>query len=74
MLNSEIVTEAEMAAVQIPGGNAVVLPAASRIYITQMLGNSITAASDIGMVRISRGAPAGCRRSGSARWGRGYAA
>lgn len=54
MLNSEIVTEAEMAAVQIPGGNAVVLPAASRIYITQMLGNSITAASDIGMVRISR--------------------
>ena len=54
MLNSEIVTEAEMAAVQIPGGNAVVLPAASRIYITQMLGNSITAATDVGLVRISR--------------------
>lgn len=43
-----------MTAVQIPGGNVVVLPAASRIYITQMLGNSITAATDIGMVRISR--------------------
>lgn len=54
MLNSEIVTEAEMAAVQIPGGNTVVLPAASRIYITQMLGNSITAATDVGLVRISR--------------------
>ncbi len=54
MLNSEIVTGAEMAAVQIPGGNAVVLPEASRIYITQMLGNSITAATDIGMVRITR--------------------
>ncbi len=54
MLNEEIVTEAELAAVQIPVGNAVVLPAGSRIYVTQMLGNSITAATDIGMVRITR--------------------
>ena len=54
MLNEEIVTGSELAAVQIPGGNAVVLPEGSRIYITQMLGNSITAATDIGMVRISR--------------------
>ncbi len=54
MLNEEIVTEAELAAVQIPVGNAVVLPPGSRIYITQMLGNSITAATDIGMVRITR--------------------
>ena len=54
MLNEEIVTEAEVAAAQIPVGNAVILPAGSRIYITQMLGNSITAATDIGMVRITR--------------------
>ncbi|MCH5285084.1 MAG: DUF59 domain-containing protein [Akkermansiaceae bacterium] len=54
MLNQEITTEDEVAAVQIPAGNATVLPAGSRIYITQMLGNSITAATDIGMVRISR--------------------
>lgn len=54
MLNQEIITGAEVAAVQIPGGNAVILPEGSRIYITQMLGNTITAATDIGMVRISR--------------------
>lgn len=54
MLNQEIITEAELAAIQIPGGNAVALPEGSRIYITQMLGNSLTAATDIGMVRISR--------------------
>lgn len=54
MLNEEIVTETELAALQVPVGNAVVLPAGSRIYITQMLGNSITAATDIGMVRIAR--------------------
>lgn len=54
MLNQEVITEAETAAVQIPGGNALILPEGSRIYITQMLGNSITAASDVGLVRISR--------------------
>lgn len=54
MLNQEIITGTEVAAVQIPGGNAVILPEGSRIYITQMLGGSITAATDIGMVRISR--------------------
>ena len=54
MLNEEIVTKAELAAVQIPVGNAVMLPAGSRIYITQMLGNSITVATDVGMVRITR--------------------
>lgn len=54
MLNQEVITEAETAAIQIPAGNAVILPEGSRIYITQMLGNSITAATDIGLVRISR--------------------
>lgn len=39
---------------QIPGGNAVILPEGSRIYITQMLGGSVTAATDIGMVRMTR--------------------
>lgn len=53
-MNEEIITGAEVAAVQIPGGNAVILPEGSRIYITQMLGNSVTAATDIGMVRITR--------------------
>ncbi len=54
MLNQEVITEAETAGVQIPGGNAVVLPEGSRIYITQMLGSTLTAATDIGLVRISR--------------------
>lgn len=54
MLNQEVITEAEAAAIQIPAGNAVILPEGSRIYVTQMLGNSITAASDVGLVRISR--------------------
>lgn len=54
MLNQEVITEAETAAIQIPAGNAVILPEGSRIYVTQMLGNSITAATDVGLVRISR--------------------
>lgn len=54
MLNQEVITETETAAIQIPGGNAVILPEGSRIYITQMLGNYVTAASDVGLVRISR--------------------
>lgn len=54
MLNQEVITETETAAIQIPSGNAVILPEGSRLYITQMLGNSITAASDLGLVRISR--------------------
>ncbi len=54
MLNQEVITEAETAGIQIPGGNAVILPEGSRIYITQMLGNSLTAATDIGLVRITR--------------------
>ena len=54
MLNQEVITEAETAAIQIPAGNAVLLPEGSRIYVTQMLGNSITAATDIGLVRIAR--------------------
>lgn len=53
-MNEEIILSSEVAAIQIPGGNAVVLPEGSRIYITQMLGNSITAATDIGMVRMTR--------------------
>ena len=54
MLNQEVITEAEAAAIQIPAGNAVLLPEGSRIYVTQMLGNSITAATDMGLVRITR--------------------
>lgn len=54
MLNEEIIISAEVAAVQIPAGNAVILPEGSRIYITQMLGGSVTAATDIGMVRMTR--------------------
>ena len=54
MLNQEVITEAETAAIQIPAGNAVLRPEGSRIYVTQMLGNSITAATDVGLVRITR--------------------
>lgn len=53
-MNEEIIIGSEVAAVQIPGGNAVILPEGSRIYITQMLGGSVTAATDIGMVRMTR--------------------
>ena len=58
MLNEEVITKAETAAIQIPAGNALILPEGSRIYITQMLGNSITAATDMGLVRIAREAAA----------------
>lgn len=54
MLNQEIILSSEVAAIQIPGGNATILPEGSRIYITQMLGNTLTAATDVGMVRITR--------------------
>lgn len=54
MLNQEITTSTEVAGIQIPGGNAVILPEGSRIYITQMLGSTLTAATDVGMVRITR--------------------
>lgn len=54
MLNQEVITRAEAAAVQIPAGNAVILPEGSRVYVTQMLGNSVTAASDMGLVRITQ--------------------
>ena len=68
MLSHEVYTEAEIAAIQIPAGNALVLPEGSRIYITQMLGNFITAATDVGLVRISRAeaARAGIIPSGEA--------
>ncbi len=54
MLNQEVVLEEETAAVQIPGGNGLMLPEGSRIYITQMHSRTITAASDLGLVRITR--------------------
>ncbi len=54
MLNQEVILEHEAAGVQIPGGNQVTLPEGSRLYITQMLGGSLTAATDLGLVRITR--------------------
>lgn len=54
MLNQEVILEREAAGVQIPGGNQVALPEGARLYITQMLGGSLTAATDLGLVRITR--------------------
>ncbi len=54
MLNQEVILEDETAAVQIPGGNGLMLPEGSRIYITQMHSRTITAASDLGLVRITK--------------------
>lgn len=54
MLNQEVILEKEAEGVQIPGGNKVTLPEGSRLYVTQMLGGSLTAATDIGLVRFSR--------------------
>lgn len=54
MLNQELILEKEAVGVQIPGGNQVALPEGSRMYVTQMLGGSLTAATDVGLVRFSR--------------------
>jgi probable FeS assembly SUF system protein SufT len=42
----------DCAAIRIPSGEAFVLPAGTRVYITQALGGSYTVATDTGLARI----------------------
>ncbi len=42
----------EVPAVQIPAGSTIILPAGTRVFITQTLGGSYTVMTDTGLVRI----------------------
>ena len=52
-MNSEIELSREVEAIQIPSGDTVVLPAGTKVIITQSLGGSYTVATDHGLARIS---------------------
>ncbi len=54
MLSQVVELKREVSGVQIPSGSTISLPAGSRVYITQMLGNSYTVATDAGLMRISK--------------------
>jgi probable FeS assembly SUF system protein SufT len=52
-MNTDIELTREVEAIQIPSGDTVVLPAGTRVIITQSLGGSYTVATDHGLARIS---------------------
>lgn len=52
-MHSEIELTREVEAIQIPSGDTVLLPAGTRVIITQSLGGSYTVATDQGLARIS---------------------
>lgn len=52
-MHSEIELRREVEAIQIPSGDTVMLPAGTRVIITQSLGGSYTIATDQGLARIS---------------------
>lgn len=52
-MNPEIVLAREVEAIQIPSGDAVILPAGSPVVITQTLGGTYTVATQSGLARIS---------------------
>jgi probable FeS assembly SUF system protein SufT len=52
-MNNDIELSREVEAIQIPSGDTVVLPAGTRVIITQSLGGSYTVATDHGLARIS---------------------
>ncbi len=51
-MQSEINLLREVEAIQIPSGDAVKLPAGTRVIITQALGGTYTVATDHGLARI----------------------
>lgn len=53
MVNQVVELSKDVVGVQIPSGEQVSLPAGTRVYITQNLGNSYTVATDFGLVRLS---------------------
>ncbi|MBK1791052.1 putative Fe-S cluster assembly protein SufT [Persicirhabdus sediminis] len=52
-MQSEIILNREVHAVQIPSGDAFILPAGTAVIITQKLGGSFTVATHSGLARIS---------------------
>jgi probable FeS assembly SUF system protein SufT len=52
-MNTDIELTREVEAIQIPSGDTIVLPAGTRVIITQSLGGSYTVATDHGLARIS---------------------
>ena len=52
-MQSEIILEREVDAIQIPSGEIVVLPQGTPVMITQTLGGTYTVATQAGLVRIS---------------------
>lgn len=54
MLNQVVELKREVSGIQIPSGSSISLPAGSRVYITQTLGNSYTVATDAGLMRLSK--------------------
>jgi probable FeS assembly SUF system protein SufT len=51
--NTEKTLSRDTAATRIPSGEAITLPAGSRVFITQALGGSFTVATDHGLARIN---------------------
>lgn len=52
-MHNEIELSREVEAIQIPSGDTIVLPAGTRVIITQSLGGTYTVATDHGLARIS---------------------
>ena len=52
-MNTDITLIREVEAIQIPSGDTIILPAGTRVIITQSLGGSYTVATDHGLARIS---------------------
>ncbi len=52
-MQTEIILEREVEAIQIPSGDTVVLPQGTPVMITQTLGGTYTVATQSGLVRIS---------------------
>jgi len=52
-MHQEIQLKREVAAIQIPSGDALTLPAGTSVFITQRLGGTYTVATSQGLARIS---------------------
>jgi probable FeS assembly SUF system protein SufT len=52
-MHEEITLTREVSAIQIPSGDAVILPVGTPVYITQRLGGTYTVATSQGLARIS---------------------
>jgi len=52
-MNTEIILSREVDAIQIPSGDALVIPAGTPVVITQTLGGTYTVATQVGLARVS---------------------